>query len=728
MDRTHLFPNAAPERSEDAVFPPTSPHAAPKRSEAADSPPNPAPTHHKPPALPLNPRHRGVVMVIALLAIMLIASLVFYVFNVGTSVRGRIVTQHAADAAAVGGASQVARSLNTVAMNNVETTKLIIGVNLLDSLPMAIDMSITDETEEELGDTDAVALAIAAQLRAGVIDTWFEAELRRRMNPASPDSVVTAQRHMRELDDLFRTQPDLVPEMTWYSAPSGEMGKMHQAMRSMDAQSRAVMQTFGETAQAAATRSAEINLSNDEPGAAGLLLPAVPNIPWQRGVFDDFERPVRKGLLPGADRDLVVDSVSRGLGQVDDEVIRRGPWDALFGWRTIYPNQRSNNNDLRGFPSPPVSQTPSPTQDPEEYQVDGPQEALLSIVPKDSYITRRGWSPLSQKIWDIYSIKSNYLWPGTTIRTVLESNWEVDIDRDNERTTDLNDTYAYGVEETDIRQTAFVVVEMKSRLANDPGHPGRQGLTWNYITGRTTPFVIHRGGWQDPRDGPVFRINPRLVTSPPTWRRVQDYIWRISTTYETDPDSNTQGGDPDIGLLPIRTGTDADGNPTFAAQEVHWEIDVMLVGVNVGNDVEVNNPWEGFNRLSDNAPAPIDMVHDALPPNNAGLQREFLTFLGVAREPSRPNFWPTRFNGDRAYPYNSAIAQARVFNNHSWDLWTQTWQARLEPVNDFEDWADRADAAVTAAANIDGQDPEEVQQMADYLRSIEALSDVMLNH
>ncbi len=675
-----------------------------------------------------DPRDRGVVMVIALIAIMLIASLVFYVINVGTSVQGRIVTQHAADASAVGGASQVARSFNTVAMNNVETTKLIVAVNLLDSLPMAIDMAITDETEEELGDTDAVALAVAGQLRAGVIDTWFEAELRRKMDPNDSGSIVSAQRNLQELDDLFRSQPDLVPEMTWYTAPSGEMGKMHQAMRSMDAHSRAVMQTLADSAQSAATRSVQANLGNDEPGNAGLLLPAAPSIPWRRGVFDDFERPVKKGLLPGADRDLIVDSVSKGLGQIDNEVTNRGPWDALFGWRKTDRAVGTNGNDLRGFPSPPVSSSPTPAKDPEEYYVDGPQEVMLGRVPSDSYIRRRSWSPLSQKVWELYSIKSNYLWPGTTARTVLESNWEVDIDSDNERTTDRNDEYAYGVSETDIRQTAFVVVEMKSRVADDPGHPGRQGVTWNYIRGRTTPFVIHRGGWQDPRDGPPIRIDPGTVTSGPTWRRVQDHIWRISATYETDPESNTQGGDNSIGLPPKRIGTDTDGNPIFAAQEVHWEIDVMLVGVNVGIDVEVNNPWEGFDRNSADAPAPVDFIHELVPPNSFSARREFLTFLGVAREPSRPGFWPTRFNGDRAYPYNTAIAQARVFNNHSWDLWTQAWQAKLEPVTDFDDWVARADAAVSASNSIDGLDPDEVQQMADYLRSVQSLADVMLNH
>jgi hypothetical protein len=46
---------------------------------------------------------RGVVMVITLLAIVLLASLIFYVINLGRQANARIVTQHSADAAAIGG-------------------------------------------------------------------------------------------------------------------------------------------------------------------------------------------------------------------------------------------------------------------------------------------------------------------------------------------------------------------------------------------------------------------------------------------------------------------------------------------------------------------------------------------------------------------------------------------------------------------------------------------------
>ncbi len=686
-------------------------HCDPKRSKGSGT--------HPP------PRCKGVVMVIALLAIVLIASLLFYVINVGRSVQGRVVTQHAADSAAIGGAAQVARSMNTVAMNNVETARLITAVSVLDGLPLAVDMSITDATEEGLGDLDAVGQSVSAQINSGVIDTWFDSMLRTMMDGSDSESVVSEQRHLRELDELFRNQPDLIPQMTHYIVKkSGEMGSMHKAMRSMDAHSRAVMQTFGETAQSAATRSVHANLGNDDPGNAGLLLPAVPGIPWERGVFDDFERPVRYGMLPGQDRRLVADSVAKGFAQVDDEITNRGPWDAVFGWRLRVPDPQP---EMPGISNAPV---PNPPSDPQTgYKPFGPETMLI-----------RGlfWSPYSQlrqHIWNLYSTKSNYLWDGEASRDLsYGSNWEIDIDHDDERSTDRNSDYVFGLPRSDIRQTAFVIGEIKSRLADEQGHPGRKGITWNNIHGRGrrhSPFVIYRGGWFDPRDGSPIRLNPQSIKGTPTWRKVQDHIWRLSAVYETDPLGPELGGDLSIGLPPKRSRSDADGNSEYQAQEVYWEIDVMLIGVNVGPGDTVRNPWEGFDRNSEDAPAPIDFIHEQFQPNDT-TRRQSLTFLGVARQPSRPDFWPTRFNGDRAYPYNSAIAQAYVFNNHSWDMWTQTWQAQLQPVTRFDDWVDQADDATAVVQTfpelVPWLEPDEVEEVAEYLRSVQTLAPVMLNH
>ncbi len=675
-------------------------------------------------------RDGGAVMVIALLAIVLIASLIFYVINVGQSVQGRVVTQHAADAAAVGGAAQVARSMNAVAMNNVESARLIATINVLDGLPLAVDMSITSATEEELGDVDALDRAVSVQLRSGVVDVWFKRLLEKMMDPSDPESVVSEKRHLQELDELLRSQPDLIPELTWYEAPSGERGKMHQALHAMDAYSRAAMQTMSESAQLTAASSARANLGSDDVGVAGLLLPVnlwEEGVHWRRGVFDDFERPVKQGLLPGGDSDtLTSDTLEKGLGQVDDTVIRRGPWDAVFGWR-FTDGQIASPGRLPGINFPPLVGAATTQGEAEEYWVFGPQFFLLRSFP------RRPYSRVRSYLWSLNSIKTNYLWPGTTDRTVLKPDWEIDISHDDERSTDHNGDFAYGLSRGEIRETLFVVGEIKSSTPNNPGNPASEGVTWSYITGdnRDSPFAYYRGGWADPRDGPPIRINPKSVKSPPTWTKVQDYIWRLSAIYETDPEGPELGGDLSIGLPPKRAGTTPDGKPIYAAQEVYWEIDVMFVGVNVGEQVRVNDPWDNFDRNSEEAPAPVDFVHEQILPDDEDTLRRHLTFLGVARKPNRADFWTTRFDGDRAYRFNTGIAQARVFNNHSWDLWTQTWQAQLEPVTEFNLWVRHAEAAANAADNpglAPGVDPDAAREIAEHLQSLRSLAPVMLNH
>jgi len=669
-------------------------------------------------------------MVIALFAIVLIASLLFYVFNVGTSVQGRVVTQHSADAAAIGGASQAARSMNTVAMNNVQTAHMIVGVSMLDGVPLAVDMSVTDASEEELGDADALADAVSDQVQSGVVDGWFERKLYEMIDPDNPDSAVAERDYLRELDNLFRSQPDLIPELTWYRAPSGEMGRMHQAMRSMDAHSRAVMNTYSQTAQTAASVSAIANMGDQDPDAGGLLLPAAPTIPWQRGVFVDYERPARFGLLPGSDRRLNVDNTSIGLGQIDDELTNRGPWDAVFGWRSTDRLEDDPGSIPTSSSMPPMTGRPSSGREPDSYSVLGSEYLWVSQFPW------RRYSRLRSHLWNLKSIKSNYLWSDATARTIIDSDWEIDIAHDDERSSDRNNSYAFGLDSTDIRQTMFVVVEIKSRTSDDRGLPQQQGTHWNYvdIPGRRAPRVMIRNGWRDPRDGPPIRLNPDSVEGSPSWSRVQEHIWRLSAVYLTDPGGPDLGGDPAIGLAPSQVGTDADGNPIYEAQEVHWEIDFMLVGVNVGEDIEVINPWVGFDRDSEDAPAPIDFIHANLPPNSYSARLDYLTFLGVARQSNRPGFWPTRFQGNKPYPFNTAIAQAHVFNNHSWDMWTQTWQAKLEPIDAdlFDNWVDQAQRAVTDSSGPDadgfGFNPQQISDIADHLRSLEALAPVMLNH
>lgn len=609
-------------------------------------------------------------------------------------------------------------------------------MNVLDSIPLAVDLSVTDESEPGLGDLDAIAQAVEAQLKWGVVDPWLEHKLREMIDPANPQGVYAELQYIRELDELFRNNAHMIPRMTHYQSSSGVMGRMHQAMRSMDAHSQAVMRTLGEAAQSAASHSARANFGDDNAGA--LLLPAAPHIPWQRGAFVDYERPVRFGLLPGTDSRLKTDSALIGLGQVDHKQVNRGPWDALFGWRYTNASEAGPGRVPDNGGLPPRNGPPTPAVAPQFYDVAGPDALCQSVLPKLRYARIQNIdSPVFTPghLAELVHRKAGYLWEDLPLSGIRDTQWEIDIAFDNERSNDQNREHLDALPPGERMGSLFVVVEMKSRRADEKGLPQSRGHTWNYIDqpGRQSPYVIYRSDWFDPDRLDGYQLIHQLarnVRGTPTWKRVQKYVWRISAVYLTDPAGPDLGGDPSIGLPPKIVNMRPGGEPEYAAQEVFWEIDVMLVGANAGKQVTVDNPWAGFDRDAAESPAPIDLVIKDLPPNDPTARFRHLTFLGVARQSNKPTFWPSRFQGNQPHPYNSALGQAYVFNNHSWDLWTQAWQSQLEPVDidRFDEWIALADEAANNAHDIPGLDPGEVQSMTDHLHGVSTLAPAMLNH
>ena len=90
-------------------------------------------------------------------------------------------------------------------------------------------------------------------------------------------------------------------------------------MEALDQLSQATMENIGTLAQLNAGVGGAVNLNRASADTAAILLPGAPQIPWVRGKFDDFERPVKNGLLPDG---------------VDDKATNRGPYDIVFGWRS----------------------------------------------------------------------------------------------------------------------------------------------------------------------------------------------------------------------------------------------------------------------------------------------------------------------------------------------------------------------------------------------------------
>lgn len=636
-------------------------------------------------------RQRGAIMVITLLAVVLLAALIFYVINLGRQANARIVAQHAADATAAAGAGWIARGFNTVAMNNVSTARLIVTADVLDAMPMVFQFTHEDQL--------AALEAVESQLQRGVNDAWvrdafvvLRGELQREVELLAP------------LDVYFNQQYD-VTQMTHYEAPSGR-GTLWRAMEAMDIYSQATMENLGVLAQLNAMRGGEVNLDQDadtdDENPLALMVPVMTQIPWKRGTFDDFERPVRLGLLPTA---------------IDDATNHRGPFDVVFGWRfgrasdiEGYYEEGSgeqSNAPGGGRPSVPFGSGPGgggidgaqfvvTKVEWETYGVYGPLEWVLQRLDDfaDNHLYH---SRFGRWCRDIAGIKISYVWPGDDIKQVTDPQWETDW------------ASAIAIAESDpskIQSTAFLRCEIKSI------HPrGGSGFmspgTWAYKWGRENPdehpaTVVRAGGWHDPRRWEQFGVE-----------KVNDHIWRDEWDYRVYYDY-------DLGLLPK---VDADGKPVVYT--VYRIDEYAFAGVDVGEPVDVRNPFNWTSK--DDLPAPIDFDHAQMPPTQE-VRDQKLTFLAVVERANRSLFWPSRFESGKPYHGTVAMAQAEVFNNHSWDLWTQMWHAQIEAVDDYDRWMTRLAESAGQVGNIPTLDPARVDRLFDYLKSVEPLADVMLYH
>jgi len=740
---------------------------------------------------------RGVVLIITLLALILMASLIMFVLNLGRQVNHKIDTQNAADATAIAGSGYVARQLNTVAMNNTAMAQLIAGVNVLDSMPLAIDFSIKDDQELILGDETAMYLAVIHQLKIGqssdngqifrreLIRTRDEIGAPEQQQPNSDEKILS------ELNDLFKfDDPDLVKEQTHYISPAGGNGRMWKAMFEADIYNQVTMDQLGRLAQLNAIRGGQVNLVSQKSRTSSFMAPVVPNIPWVRGQFQDFERPVRFGLLPTA---------------TDDPETNRGPYDSVFGWRHY------DRDDPGGsaWGNPPGWRPPRPAST-NGYRVYGPHEWLLRHYDNTLY-GRLPWH-----LRNIATIKMNYLWPVKrneadpfSLMVLVDPDWEIDVENDNERSSYsglsgfgggdpdeerrmLDDTgqnevplsdgdpdgqvnrtvYEFATRQRDaIHETMFLVLDLYHRDQNT-GFPDSQrypsvrppNSTWFIRHDRMRPRYLPRmnrqnflrgsqqrqniNGWVDPTRGPPggpMRSNIQGERSVYTQITSGRHAWKETIAYETNPlvpqGKYRFGGYPELGLFPIQNGVDQFGQPTYAAQRYYRTRYFLLVGVNVGLEKVIRDPYTGFDPDSPTAPAPTDLDHTVFRSNMNLRRREFMTHLGVAQRDDGAPMWPSRFAGRKPYPNVVSIAQSQVFNNHSWDLWTQMWHAQLMPVDNgrgdgmvhqrelaFADWVNQMQASSGDLGMVPELSPQEYDDAVEFFNTIQPLAEMMLRH
>jgi hypothetical protein len=606
----------------------------------------------------LQPAYRqphGAILIVTLLAMVLLAALVFYVFNVGRHLQQRVETQNAADTAAISAAGWTARSFNTVAMNNVETARLIALVQVLDSIPMSVAFTLEDQR--------AAREAAESQLRRGVgPDTWLE--------PALEFAVSELTRHeqmLEPMDVLFNQSGYDVAEMTFYDGPVGR-GRLWEAMLALDVLSQATMEQLPYLVQQSASRGAEINLARS--GDGGLALPYAPAFQWRRTGFQDFEPPVVRGLLPE---------------DIDDKEFNRGPFDTIFGWRSARTNDIRREidsgrqiDDDYDSPWSPSDQRQFETvrREVQSYRTVGTFQAMRRIAaqladePVDDPPRAAGPlhpSQFGRRVNEISKTKMNYLFEGAgTAATILDPEWITDFNQAESIVADRSRPVAYGQYLT----FDFLRID-QGAISGEP-----QFLEWGiYYPSSNT-------------------------TAPPGLTPYHPYIWRDQR---------------------VEFYIDGLTNDRITYTYLRYYV---FAGINVGEQVDIRNP-NNFTE-NDELPAPISFVPDTMSPSEFD-RRTKLTMLGVAYQPNAAALWPTGFDGNRPDNYQVAMAQAEVFNNHSWDLWTQMWHAQLTPIDNLDEWVDGMSETDDLAA-MPWVDLDVIGSIEDYLDAIAPLGDQLLEH
>ena len=658
-------------------------------------------------------RHGGQVLVITLLSMALLAGLVFYVINVGTQVNRRRDMQDAADATAISGAVWMARNMNLVAMNNVGQAKLLSLVPVMDALPLASQMARRE--------TSQWVRALSEQIDRGI------------PHVAEQDIIESAVRNLRDrmalqrdilipIDEALNNGGFDMEQITHYRTGRGgppPQGVLWQAAEAMDELSQATVETAGVYAQASA-----IQFGQRSGGDRAFLGPLLPRIPAQRGGFGDFEYCLR-GRMVVRDNAMEGPSRSDGPGGVipDAEFPHRlGPWARLHRWRTyirrptsweyvegdpgygrtrggggVSISGRRNGGSARSQGGGSSGGWHATGWETYGYIPYGPYNWALRQIGDWAFgywirseNRRTGHladTRFNQYVSALSNIKLGYMFQSRTPRSYHIPDWDY-LEYPQAKLASQRP-------EVRVHNTMFYLIEIASRI--QPGSPGYLS-PGSYRANSDYAIAIWAGGWVDPAQWGVPQVG--------------NYVWRDRYTYEVTADSG----------LGIEMKFDGEtGQPIW--QTVYMTSYYVFGGIDVGSPEEIRNPanWQDDDRLP--APMLLDTetaAGDAQPwthlDRDTGMRRDHFTYLGAVRKANPAKVWDQRFGNPNPAGPIVTLAQAAVFNNKSWDLWTQDWQAKLVPLTQWDDWIIRVDES-----RIDLPELDMMVRDEDVLRVLEVM-------
>jgi hypothetical protein len=645
------------------------------------------------------------VLVYALLAVVFltIPCFVFLIYNTGHQLQRKVETQNAADAAAVSGAGQVARSLNLAAMNNLETLRLLTVVQLLDSMPQATDYALTEQR---------FMLEAAQRHRNLPIpgNGWLREGLQE-VEANLQDQLL----RLEQLDELFDRYP--IHQATYFSRlDNGEKGDLWKAMDSLQAMSTAAMENVGELSQFSAVRAAEEMQSAGS--ATGFMVPFVPTLPIdEEASFEDFRRPFVEGRL--AER----------IETAAPLEFTRGPWDTVYGWREYAYSTTE-------FFTPQVPDHEGYASELFQFNAfSNPRRLRGDII---SYSTQPAFERfanlLLQATVDAFGVSDGYDRDFAGNRETWLRTWFYAhaIGLARSKANELFGPDANGAEP--FPSQGYVPLGNEDSLDWISQYEVAKGYIRTLeaaggvgITGqRPRPIYL----WLEFAEVPADQ-NWEPTESPElfAWgiypERARQTDWYVRPRVDEDAAEADNAPFGDVGSYETLTRGEsrrtAENPSTGQTQRYVRYLYFIWCGLNVGNIAEPGNPNPRPGVSLDQLPKPVLFAQADLLPNNAKHRRDLLTYLAVAHQPTTTPLAASLFDQDRPSNGPVALAQAVVFNTHSWDGFTPMWHAQLADVEDLEGWLDTMQATGSVTEDIVYLDPDRVGSIFRYLQAAEPL-------
>lgn len=698
-------------------------------------------------------RRDGQVLVIVLLGAMLLVGMLFYTYNAGTQINQRADMQNVADSTAVSGGAWLARSFNVIAMNNVAQSRMVALVPVLDAIPQASNMAFS-ELNDLIGDDAYPESAqapgdgldgISDDLRGGV--PGLDARTRDRIQEGI-DALKERMANQREILAPFRSPSEggdvNMERMTTWSIRGAGGGEPHgmlwRTAEVLDDLNQATVDSAGVLAQANAVRFGE-----DNGADTAFIVPIVPEIPAERGELDDFEYPLRRSLKANLkEKSSAVQGANNVGGSIPDSEwpYRLGPWARLFeqpgwygrgpwyshesrrGWRRVW--------GIRVKSGPARERT---VRSRGGRRISGPSAGggRAGRGASRGHGPREGgtytWQP-TKMIPQGYTTFGPYFWAHHWVRGFAAR--ELDDSRYTDYFSKISNTklaYLFSGPDPELKtiHRPWWVTDLEEARRLGADATVRKTHTRYYYL-----EVIYKG---EDSDGEItsHNLNDPVTKDFGDWLPPEDLHGRV---FRGDPEVS---GPEQLGALPMwrftAEGTEERLSPDGEVIEewpVYFEWYFIFGGLDCGGDLTITNPanWDDDDEL----PAPMLLTESARegydPKPNVAARREYFSVLGLVRDGTRAPIWSERFTAGNPLESVVTLAQAKVFNNQSWDLWTQDWQVLLTPVVDWYDWVARMDHGLNRIGETNGMvSGEEVRDLRDYLwRLGDPTADVYLAH